>query len=46
MHRAGIKNQAAEALSQLAADGKDETELNYALPVRTIVPGNKPKEVE
>lgn len=46
MSRKGNKHQAADALSQLLIDRKDETDLTGTLPVLEIGPTDKAKEAE
>lgn len=43
VNRAGIKNQAADALSKLWITGEDQTELNDELPVLIIEEDTTPK---
>lgn len=46
VHRAGIKLQAADALSPLSTDGKDKTYSIDTLLVLTIEPANHAKQAE
>lgn len=41
MHRASIKDQAAQALLGLPTNGENKTDLNDAFPVLTVVRADK-----